>query len=161
MQETSIRSIKIQFPGGTILEFRNAQFIPAFYFIPECFLRKCGSELCSIPRDFNELMINEEALKLVQSDLFVLCIVDCYAYMAWPYLCPKIPYMEIFSGDSPAWRIAHAATIWIDELTRTGLLPTFEALFHKPKEDLYFGFTPISKPCPSVSKNISSLASPV
>ena len=143
MQELNIHRIKLEVPGGAVLEFRNAQFIPAFYFIPESFLLKCGQELCSIPRDFNQLMVDEDAIRLVTSDLFVECIVDCYAYMSWPYLCPNIPYMEIFSGDSPAWRIAHAATIWIDELTRTGLLPTFEALFHKPKEDLYFGFTPI------------------
>lgn len=145
MQELNIHRIKIEVPGGALLEFRNAQFIPAFYFIPESFLLKCGQELCSIPRDFNQLMIDEDAIRLVTSDLFLECIVDCYAYMAWPYLCPDIPYMEIFSGYSPAWIIAHSCVIWIDELTRTGILPTFDTLFHKPKENLYFGFVPIEE----------------
>ena len=109
----------------------------------ESFLLKCGQELYSFPRDFNQLMVDGDALNMVASDLFTECISDCYAYMAWPYLCPEIPYMEIFSGDSPSWRLAHAAGIWIEELTIVGLLPTFETLFHKPKENLYFGFVPI------------------
>ena len=145
MQESFIHRVRIEVPGGALLEFRNAQYIPAFYFIPESFLLKCGQELCSIPRDFNQLMNDEDAIRLVTSDLFLLCIIDCYAYMAWPYLCPDIPYMEILSGYSPAWKIAHAPDIWIDELTRTGILPTFETLFHKPKENLYFGFVPIEE----------------
>ena len=145
MQETNIHRVRIEVPGGALLEFRNAQYIPAFYFIPESFLLKCGQELCSIPRDFNQLMNDEDAIRLVTSDLFLLCIIDCYAYMAWPYLCPDIPYMEILSGYSPAWKIAHAPDIWIDELTRTGILPTFETLFHKPKENLHFGFVPIEE----------------
>ena len=145
MQKTNIQRIRIEVPGGAVLRFRNAEFIPAFYFIPESFLLKCGQELCSIPRDFNQLMVNQDAIRLVASDLFLECIVDCYAYMAWPYLCPDIPYMEILSGYSPAWKIAHSAPIWIDELTRTGILPTFNDLFRKPKETLYFGFVPIEE----------------
>ena len=145
MQKLNIHRQRIEVPGGVILEFRNAEFIPAFYFIPESFLLKCGQELFSIPRDFNQLMVDEDAIGLVTSDLFLECIIDCYAYMAWPYLCPDIPYMEILSGYSPAWKIAHAAPIWIDELTRTGILPTFATLFHKPKENLYFGFVPIEE----------------
>ena len=142
MQELNIHRIKIEVPGGALLEFRNAQFIPAFYLIPESYLLKCGQELRSIPRDFNQLIVDENAIGMVTSDLFTECIIDCYAYMVWPYLCPDIPYIEILSGDSPAWRIAHAASIWVDELIRTGLLPTFDTLFHKPKENLYFGYVP-------------------
>ena len=31
---------------------------------------------------FNQLMNDEDAIRLVTSDLFLLCIIDCYAYMA-------------------------------------------------------------------------------
>lgn len=143
MQDPIISRVILELPGGVFAKFKNAQFIPGFYFIPESFLLKCGQELYSFPRDFNQLMVDGDALNMVASDLFTECISDCYAYMAWPYLCPEIPYMEIFSGDSPSWRLAHAAGIWIEELTIVGLLPTFETLFHKPKENLYFGFVPI------------------
>lgn len=35
--------------NGEITPFRNADLIPAFYFIPKSILDKCGSELNSIP----------------------------------------------------------------------------------------------------------------
>lgn len=35
--------------SGEITPFRNADFIPAFYFIPKSILDRCGSELNSIP----------------------------------------------------------------------------------------------------------------
>ena len=143
MQDPIISRVILELPGGVFAKFKNAQFIPGFYFIPESFLLKCGQELYSFPRDFNQLMVDGDALNMVASDLFTECISDCYAHMAWPYLCPEVPYKEILPGASPSWRLAHAAGIWIEELTIVGLLPTFETLFHKPKENLYFGFVPI------------------
>ena len=128
MQKTNIQRIRIEVPGGAVLRFRNAEFIPAFYFIPESFLLKCGQELCSIPRDFNQLMVNQDAIRLVASDLFLECIVDCYAYMVWPFLYPEIKYMEMFSGDDPIWRLAHCAPIWINELEKSEILPTFRQM---------------------------------
>lgn len=36
--------------NGKITPFRNADFIPAFYFIPKSILDRCGSELNSIQK---------------------------------------------------------------------------------------------------------------
>lgn len=127
---------------GTIKAFRNAQFIPAFYLIPESILNKCGHELCSIPRCLDELFKDEDAIATVESDLFRLCIIDAYAYMVWPYLCPKIPYMEIYSGNDPAWRLAHCAPIWINELEQQGFIPSFMELYEDGDPYQTFGFIP-------------------
>ncbi|MBQ6482413.1 MAG: hypothetical protein IJI45_14995 [Anaerolineaceae bacterium] len=34
--------------------------------------------------------------------------------------------MEIFSGDAPEWRYAHAAPMWIDGLEKLGVLPKLQ-----------------------------------
>ena len=120
--------VMITRPDGTVSELRNAQFIPAFYLIPMSILEKCGVVLNSIPRTFVELMCDWDALKIVESDQFRLCIVDCYAYMVWPFLYPEIKYMEMFSGDDPIWRLAHCAPIWINELEKSEILPTFRQM---------------------------------
>ena len=120
--------VMITRPDGTVRELRNAQFIPAFYLIPMSILEKCGVVLNSIPRTFVELMCDWDALKIVESDQFRLCIVDCYAYMVWPFLYPEIKYMEMFSGDDPIWRLAHCAPIWINELEKSEILPTFRQM---------------------------------
>lgn len=64
-----------------ITPFRNADFIPAFYFIPKFILEKCGSELNSIPRNPRKLLQSRDAIAMVESDLFLLAIIDAYAYM--------------------------------------------------------------------------------
>lgn len=117
-------ALVIQESDGTLKRVRNSELLPAFYLIPEAILQRCGQELYSLPRFFIELITDKAAIKTVESDLFVMCISDCYAYMVWPYLCPSVPYMEIFSGYEPSWKIAHAASIWVSELYRQNILPT-------------------------------------
>ena len=128
MEKISRVKLMITRPDGTVSELRNAQFIPAFYLIPMSILEKCGSVLNSIPRTFVKLMCDWEALKIIESDLFRLCIFDCYAYMVWPFLYPEIEYMELFSVNDPIWRIAHCAPIWINELEKSGILPTIRQM---------------------------------
>ena len=115
--------VKIRRRDGTVSELRNSHFIPAFFMIPESIIAKCGAEIRSLPRAYYDLMGSWDALSIVESDLFRLCIMDAYAYMVWPYLCPEIPYMEILSGYDPVWRLAHCAPIWIKELEYSGIIP--------------------------------------
>ena len=133
MEEITWTKVMIKRPDGTVSELRNAQFIPAFYMIPKGILDKCGAELNSVPRSFAELMCDWDALSIVESDLFVLCIEDCYAYMVWPFLCPDVPYMEIFSGYDPLWKLAHSAPIWIKELEYSEILPSIKQM-HEHRE---------------------------
>ena len=57
--------------------------------------------------------------------LYSLQIMDCYAYMAWKYLCLDIPFKEIFSVNEPSWRLAQAIHIWINEIFELDLIPPF------------------------------------
>lgn len=124
---------------GSTTPFRNAQFLPAFYFIPQSILEKCGPELCSIPRNPKKLIQDPDAVATVESDLFMLCIIDAYAYMVWPFM-GKSEYMEVYSGYDPAWLLAHSPTFWIQELQDEKNLPSAEALIQNCTEEDVFGF---------------------
>ena len=86
--------------------FRNAEYIPFYYFIPKSILSRCGAELNAIPRNPQELFHNRAACEFVESDLFRLLIIDAVAFMVWPYMGFD-EYMEVYSGYDPAWRFAH------------------------------------------------------
>lgn len=113
--------------SGEITPFRNADFIPAFYFIPKSILDKCGSELNSIPRNPRKILQSWDAIAMVESDLFLLAIIDAYAYMVWPFMGLGTK-REIYSGYEPSWIFAHAAPYWIQELQDEKILPTAKEL---------------------------------
>ena len=108
--------------NGEITPFRNADFIPAFYFIPKSILDRCGSELNSIPRNPRKLLQSWDAIAMVESDLFLLAIIDAYAYMVWPFMGLGAK-REIYSGYEPSWIFAHAAPYWIQEMQEEKILP--------------------------------------
>ena len=113
--------------SGEITPFRNADFIPAFYFIPKSILDRCGSELNSIPRNPRKILQSWDAIAMVESDLFLLAIIDAYAYMVWPFMGLGAK-REIYSGYEPSWIFAHAAPYWIQELQDEKILPTAKEL---------------------------------
>ena len=113
--------------NGEITPFRNADFIPAFYFIPKSILDKCGSELNSIPRNPRKILQSWDAIAMVESDLFLLAIIDAYAYMVWSFMGLGAK-REIYSGYEPSWIFAHAAPYWIQELQDEKILPTAKEL---------------------------------
>ena len=94
-------AIKFKRKDGTIRVIRNAEYLSGFYFIPKEFLDKCSAKIRSIPRRPRDLLYNEQALAVVESDVFLEAIIDVYAYMVWPYMGLGRK-MEIFSGDAPA-----------------------------------------------------------
>jgi len=116
----------VRLEDGSIRVMKHAELLPLYYFIPEEILSKCGAELNSIERVLCVLLSDPVALDIVESKLFKLCIMDCYSYMAWFYLCPDIPYKEIYSVNEPSWRLAQAVHIWINELFELDLIPRFE-----------------------------------
>lgn len=63
--------------------------------------------------------------------------------MAWPHMGLK-GRLEDWSGNSPCWRVAHAASLWIDELNALGLLYTFPQWLDatEPQPTTPFGFVP-------------------
>lgn len=135
--------IKIKREDGSCTEYRNARLIPAFLMIPEELLKRCGKELYDLPRTRAALLGDRSVIRQVESDLFLECIVDAYAYMAWPHMGQK-GRLEDWSGNSPCWRVAHAASLWIDELSALGLLYTFPQWLEatEPRPTTPFGFVP-------------------
>lgn len=79
-------AIKFKRKDGTIRVIRNAEYLSGFYFIPKEFLDKCSAKIRSIPRRPRDLLYNEQALAVVESDVFLEAIIDVYAYMVWPYM---------------------------------------------------------------------------
>ena len=126
-------AIRFKRYDDSIRTIRNGEFIPAYYSIPKELLSRCGAELNSIPRCPKELLYDERALSIVESDLFLEAIIDVYALMVWPHMGYTEPQLEIFSGYAPEWIYAHAAPLWIQGLEELGVL-------QKPKELLYHGF---------------------
>ena len=93
----------------------------------------------ALPRNPQKILRSKAACDLIESDLFRLLIVDAVAYMVWPYM-GFTEYMEVYSGDDPAWRLAHCPEIWVQELTDEGILPSAESFLRNANED--FGFVP-------------------
>lgn len=125
--------------NGTPAPMRNAEFIPMDYFIPKRILTACGAELNAFPRNPQKILRSKAACDLIESDLFRLLIVDAVAYMVWPYM-GFTEYMEVYSGDDPAWRLAHCPEIWVQELIDEGVLPSAESFLRNANED--FGYVP-------------------
>lgn len=119
-------SFRFMRKDNTIRTIRNGEFIMAYMHIPREYLSRCGAELNSIPRCLKDLLYDERALAIVESDLFLEAIIDVYAYLVWPHMGYKESQMEIFSGDAPEWRYAHAAPMWIDGLEKLGVLPKLQ-----------------------------------
>lgn len=124
---------------GSVTPFRNSEYIPFYYFIPKSILQKCGADINSIPRNPHMIFANREACEFIESDFFLLVIIDATAYMVWPYMGFE-EYMEIYSGYDPAWKLAHNRDYWINELTLEGIIPNLEQLYDGYNGDM--GFVP-------------------
>ena len=114
--------------NGSVTPFRNSEYLPFYYFIPESILKKCGAELNAIPRNPREIFSNRKVCEFIESDLFLLLIIDAAAYLVWPHMGHK-EYMEVYSGYDPAWKLAHCPDYWIKELTDAKILPTVNDLY--------------------------------
>lgn len=122
---------------GSVTPFRNSDYIPFYYFIPKSILKKCGAELNSIPRNPRKIFFNQEACEFIESDLFTLLLIDATAYMVWPYMGYS-EYMEIYSGDDPAWKLAHTPHFWVSELTLEEIIPTVKKLYNECDGEMGF-----------------------
>ena len=136
-----ISPVKVRMADGSIRMMKHAELLPLYYLIPEEILSKCGVELNRIERILSVFFSDSVAIDIVESDLFMLCIMDCYAYMAWFYLCPDIPFKEIFSINEPSWRLAQAIQIWINEILELNLIPTFRE--YCVNTNIFIPFAPI------------------
>lgn len=110
---------------GTVSEFKNADYIPAYYFLPEEILSMWSSEYQRIPRSFNALVDDNEAVAAIENDAFLAFLLWSYAYLIWPFMMPGVG-AEIYSGIEPAWIFAHNPNYWIRTLTLQGVIPSID-----------------------------------
>lgn len=76
---------------------------------------------------------------MVESDLFLLAIIDAYAFMVWPFMGLGAK-REIYSGYEPSWIFAHAAPYWIQEMQEEKILPAAKELLKNGGVDEIFGY---------------------
>ena len=123
--------------NGDVTPLKNQEYLTAFYFIPEGIRRKCGAEINAIPRVVGRLRTDRRAIETIESDLFLLTIIDAYAYMVWPHITPDTMKMEIYSGHDLVWKIAHIPDFWILEMIIRGVIPRTEHFFQFPLDYRY------------------------
>lgn len=135
--------IKIRQSDGTLRQYRNAEFIPAFLMIPEVLLNRTNQEMITLKRTPRALFTDPETMQRVESDNFLQVVIDAYAFLAWSYMNIKAR-MEDFSGYDPFWIIAHAAPLWIGEMEKLGFLPGAGDFYRQTLRtpDEHFGFSP-------------------
>ena len=143
--------------NGPPTPFRNSEYISFYYFIPKSILQKCGAELNSIPRNPRMIFSNREACEFIESDLFLLLIIDATAYMVWPYMGHS-EYMEIYSGYDPAWIFAHSLGYWVQDLIDEGIVPTVNNLFQNCNEE--FGYVTEEEITPIDEKSVGVIFMP-
>lgn len=131
--------IMLKRKNGAGTPFRNAEYLPAYYFIPASVLAQCGTELNSVPRNPRKLISAWDAIATVESDLFRSLIIDAYAFMVWLFMCPGVK-REIYSGYEPTWIFAHSPAYWVQKLQDEKIIPTAENLFKDGGVDVDFGY---------------------
>ncbi len=97
--------IMLKRKNGEIKRFVNAEYISAYYLIPQSMLDKCKELTEKIPRRPRQIIHDPKAIEAIESDLFLLFVIDSYAFMTWHFMgLGKL--QEIYSGYYPALRIS-------------------------------------------------------
>lgn len=92
----------------------NLSWLTLFYALPRELVEKRPAYL-TLPRNINALLASDEAKSLIENDLFLELVWDCYAWAVWQFF--QIPlkdgsYRDIpgdwsdYSGDFPLWRMS-------------------------------------------------------
>ena len=131
--------IKIKRKNGKVTRYKNAEYIPLFYFLPKSLLDHCGTLPFQISRYPYKLFTDWKQIELIESDQFNLLIKDAFHYLVWEYMGLNVG-REIYSGDHPAWKFSHAPSFWIKTMLDEGVLPPIESLVNDIQPATFFGF---------------------
>ena len=118
--------IRLKRPDGSVTPYKNAEYIPAYLFLPAAILDRCPQEL-QLPRTVASYFHDWNVISVVESDLFIELIMDGFAHLVWPYLGVS-GYMENYSGYDPVYIIAHSPAFWVQTLQDEGIIPKVEDL---------------------------------
>ena len=120
----------------------NLSWLTLFYALPRELVEKRPAYL-NLPRNINALLASDEAKALVENDLFLELVWDCYAWAVWQFF--QIPlkggcYRDIpgdwsdYSGDFPLWRMSYLTTQYIRDKFEHAMDWSFRRLFLMPEE---------------------------
>ena len=126
-------------------QIKNAEFYPAYLFLPEEAFVNYPSIVNSITRYPRRFLHDPASRAFVASSNFLQCMTDSFAYLAWPAMAKQFGlcrYIECYSGYDIAWQIAHATSLWTVTMETEGIIPTPKELFGKTDINEYFGFVP-------------------
>lgn len=129
-------------PGNImqILPEDNKSWLTLFYSLPEELVSKRPAYM-KLPRCPFDVIRSDEYSELLNTDVFLELVWDCYAWSAWQYF--EVPdkdgnYREIpgsfnfYSGDFPLWRLSYTIIPYIREkFEHIGL--SFQSLFNMPR----------------------------
>lgn len=129
-------------PGNImqILPEDNKSWLTLFYSLPEELVSKRPAYM-NLPRCPFDVIRSNDYSELLNTDVFLELVWDCYAWSAWQYF--EVPskdgdYREIpgsfnsYSGDFPLWRLSYTIIPYIREkFEHIGL--SFQSLFNMPR----------------------------
>ena len=129
-------------PGNImqILPEDNKSWLTLFYSLPEELVSKRPAYM-NLPRCPFDVIRSDDYAELLNTDVFLELVWDCYAWSAWQYF--EVPnkdgdYREIpgsfnsYSGDFPLWRLSYTIIPYIREkFELIGL--SFQSLFNMPR----------------------------
>ena len=105
--------IKIKRKNGEITRYKNAEYIPLFYFFPKSLLDPCGTLPFQISRYPYELFTDWKQIELIESDQFALLMYDAFHYLVWEYMGLNVG-REIYSGGSSGLEV-FSRTVFLDK----------------------------------------------
>ena len=101
--------------------------LPLMFTLQEDIVNKCPI-MKSLPRNPREITNNPEIRKIVETDRFLLEIMDAFSYVVFPHLGFH-GWKEDYSGESPVWMIAYLFDAWLDGLKELFGIDE-ESIFH-------------------------------
>ena len=114
--------ILIKRPDGENTPLINGEYLSAYYFFPKELLEKCGRDIVEIPRVPMRAVYEKRFREVIESDLFLLLMIDGFSHLTWPYMGMR-GKKEIYSGYDPAWQLSHSPSFWVQELLDRNIIP--------------------------------------
>ena len=105
----------------------NLRYLPLVFFLPEELISKCPT-LRTLPCNLGAISRSDRHINAIQSDAFLLEIMDATAGLAFPHFGFG-GWKEHYTGYAPVWRLSYSLPIWVKLLeaeTGWGLQKLFQ-----------------------------------
>ena len=88
----------------------NLRYLPLVFFLPKELIAKCPT-LRALPRNLGEISKSDRHINAIQSDAFLLEIMDASAGLAFPHFGFG-GWKEHYTGYCPVWQLSYALPLW-------------------------------------------------